>query len=78
MLSDLTTKRSIMLMLSVIMLIPFFNYETYWNDTLAYDTGISILQDRLIYANNNTNSWDFQMTLKSFINFVNGYSGVLN
>lgn len=42
-LTDLTTKKSMMLMLSVILLYPFFLYETYWSDQVAYQTAINIL-----------------------------------
>lgn len=37
-LSDLTTKRAIMLMLSIILAYPLLQYETYWQDVTAYET----------------------------------------
>jgi hypothetical protein len=42
-LSDLTTKRAILLMFTVMISIPFFDYTTYWTVTTSYDTGLSLL-----------------------------------
>ena len=44
-LSDLTTKRAILLMFSVMVTIPLFNYDTYWTDITSLDSGCNILME---------------------------------
>jgi hypothetical protein len=39
-LSDLTTKRAIMVMFSIMISIPLLDYLTYFSDMCAYDTGL--------------------------------------
>lgn len=58
-----------MLMLSTIMLIPLIQYETYWTDTIAYDTAINFLYERYKYNNQLVSSDDFQLVLKDFLSF---------
>jgi len=39
-LSDLTTRRAIMVMFSIMLSIPLLSYDTYFSDMTAYDTGL--------------------------------------
>jgi len=45
-LSDLTTKRTIMLIFSVIITVPILSYETYFSSQTSYDTGIDMIFKR--------------------------------
>lgn len=61
-LSDITTKRAIFLMFSVMVSIPFFDYSTYWESTNSFQTSIQLLT-----SNYDTDLFDIYE--QSFLNF---------
>ena len=44
-LSELTTRRAIMVMFSVMISIPLLQYDTYFSDVTAYDSSLSYLEN---------------------------------
>jgi hypothetical protein len=44
-LSDLTTRRAIMVMFSIMISIPLLQYDTYFTDVSAFDTGLIYLEE---------------------------------
>ena len=66
-LSDLTTKRAILLMFSVMVSLPLFSYETYWSDKTSYETGCSMIVSRYYSGESDTTFY-----ITDFVNFHRG------
>lgn len=49
-LSDLTTKRAIMVMFSVMISIPLLDYATYFQDLSAFESGLQLLESAFLTA----------------------------
>ncbi len=44
-LSEATTKKVILLIFTILMSFPFFDYNTYWASKYSFDTGLDILSE---------------------------------
>lgn len=69
-LSDLTTKRVIILILSIMISIPIFSIDTYWADFSSYQSG---LRNLMYLLNKNTNYKSNDLFLKAWKNYVDLY-----
>src|SRR3990167_2221270 len=69
-LSDLTTKRVIILILSIMISIPIFSIDTYWADFSSYQSG---LRNLIYLLNKNTSFNDNTVFLKAWKNYVDLY-----
>jgi len=70
-LSDLTTKRVIILILSIMISIPIFSIDTYWPDTSSYLSGVRNL---LYVLNRDQNYANNQIFLKAWKAYIVAYS----
>lgn len=75
-LSDLTTKRVITLVLSIIISIPLLNQETYVEDTTSHEAGLRLIHlwAPSTIAEYNAKSWaDYDMFNLTTVTYINEY-----